>query len=96
MNDSSHPRGFASDNVAGIHPEVLTAISDVNHGHVVAYGDDPVTAAAVTRMRELLGDHIEIPCESGDGGEDPSRPDQRQELRDPQPNRVAGDPKSRV
>ncbi len=60
MNDSSHPRGFASDNVAGIHPEVLAAISEVNHGHVVAYGDDPVTAAAVARMREHLGDHVEV------------------------------------
>jgi threonine aldolase len=25
-------RGFASDNYAGIHPEILAAISDANHG----------------------------------------------------------------
>ena len=38
-------RGFASDNYAGIHPEVLDAITRVNAGHQVAYGDDDVTAA---------------------------------------------------
>jgi threonine aldolase len=52
----SNPRGFASDNYAGIHPEVLAAISEVNHGHVKAYGDDPVTAETVDLMRSLLGD----------------------------------------
>ena len=38
-------RGFASDNYAGIHPEVLEAIAAANAGHQVAYGDDDVTAA---------------------------------------------------
>lgn len=47
---------FASDNYAGAHPEVLAAIAAADaHGHVVAYGDDPVTAAAVARVREHLG-----------------------------------------
>ena len=40
------PRFFASDNSAGIHPEVLRAIAAANDGHVPAYGDDPFTAAA--------------------------------------------------
>ena len=31
-------RGFASDNYAGIHPEVLTAIAAANKGHQIAYG----------------------------------------------------------
>jgi threonine aldolase len=37
-------RGFASDNYAGIHPEVLAAITVANVGHQSAYGDDEVTA----------------------------------------------------
>ena len=41
-------RGFASDNYAGIHPEILEAIARVNAGHQVAYGDDDVTAAKLT------------------------------------------------
>src|SRR4051812_24004253 len=52
-------KGFASDNYAGIHPEILQAISAVNQGHARAYGDDPVTARAVAEFRRLLGDQIE-------------------------------------
>jgi len=48
-------RGFASDNYAGIHPEVLAAISQVNAGHQVAYGDDEVTAALDDAIRENFG-----------------------------------------
>jgi len=36
-------RGFASDNYAGIHPEVLEAIARANGGHQVAYGGDVYT-----------------------------------------------------
>lgn len=35
---------FASDNYAGIHPEVLAAIVDANGGHQIAYGGDDYTA----------------------------------------------------
>ena len=48
-------RGFASDNYAGIHPEVLESISRVNVDHAVAYGDDDVTA----HLRELVHDHLD-------------------------------------
>ena len=37
-------RSFASDNNAGIHPDILKAIAMVNQGHVVGYGADPYTA----------------------------------------------------
>ena len=53
-------RGFASDNYAGVHPDVLARIADVNAGHMVSYGDDPVTAEAVDRFRSLLGEHVEV------------------------------------
>jgi threonine aldolase len=47
-------RGFASDNSAGVHPEVMAAIAVANDGHVYAYGDDPWTAEAVAAVRELF------------------------------------------
>jgi threonine aldolase len=37
-------RGFASDNYAGAHPEVVAAIAAANGGHQVAYGEDVYTA----------------------------------------------------
>lgn len=51
---------FASDNSAGIHPEVLAAISAANTGHVRAYGDDPYTARAVECFREQFGADTEV------------------------------------
>jgi threonine aldolase len=40
-------KGFASDNYAGVHPEVLAALAEANDGtHVRAYGADPWTARA--------------------------------------------------
>jgi threonine aldolase len=48
-------RGFASDNHAGAHPEVLSAIADANDGHVPAYGDDALTAAVAERFRAHFG-----------------------------------------
>ncbi|MGW0606763.1 threonine aldolase family protein [Streptomyces sp. NPDC002644] len=35
--------GFASDNYAGVHPEVLAALALANGGHQVAYGEDVYT-----------------------------------------------------
>jgi len=53
-------RSFASDNNAGVHPEVIKAISAVNHGHVVGYGDDPYTDSAVRQFKRHFGDDIEV------------------------------------
>jgi threonine aldolase len=53
-------RSFASDNNAGIHPEVLDAIAAVNQGHVVGYGDDPYTESAVRKFKEHFGNDIEV------------------------------------
>lgn len=66
--DTTTWRGFASDNYAGIHPEVLDAISAVNAGHQVAYGDDDVTAALTAAMREHFGPRAEVfPVFNGTG-----------------------------
>lgn len=53
-------RSFASDNNAGIHPEVLKAIAAANAGHTVGYGDDPFTAAAVKKFKQHFGSDIEV------------------------------------
>src|SRR6266851_4798012 len=53
-------RSFASDNNAGIHPDVLKAISAVNQGHVVGYGDDAYTQSAVKKFREHFGEDINV------------------------------------
>ena len=51
-----NPRGFASDNYAGAHPDVLAAVLAANADHAPAYGDDPWTAAAHAALRTALGD----------------------------------------
>jgi threonine aldolase len=53
-------RSFASDNNAGVHPKVLKAIAATNLGHVVAYGEDPYTEAAVELFRKHFGKEIEV------------------------------------
>ncbi len=53
-------RGFASDNNSGVHPNILKALSEVNQGHAIAYGDDPVTQKAVERFKQIFGDGIEV------------------------------------
>ena len=49
-------RHFASDNNAGVHPEILAAIAAANVGHVPGYGDDPYTRRAEAAIRALLGE----------------------------------------
>lgn len=53
-------RSFASDNNAVVHPEVLEAIGRANQGHVVGYGDDPYTEAAVEKFRHEFGNDVEV------------------------------------
>jgi threonine aldolase len=53
-------RGFASDNNAGVHPEILEAIARANQGHVRAYGDDDYTRSAVAKFEEHFGIGIDV------------------------------------
>jgi threonine aldolase len=53
-------RSFASDNNAGVHSKVLKAIAAANRGHVVGYGDDRYTEAAVGKFRQHFGSDIEV------------------------------------
>lgn len=48
-------RFFASDNNAGVHPAVMEALAAANHGHAVAYGDDPWTHRVEGLFDDLFG-----------------------------------------
>jgi threonine aldolase len=47
-------RHFASDNNAGIYPEVLAAMQEANDGHVTGYGEDPFTLKAQQTICDLF------------------------------------------
>ncbi len=53
-------RGFASDNNSGVHPDILSALSNANAGHTIAYGDDIYTRAAKDTFKTTFGRGIEI------------------------------------
>jgi threonine aldolase len=53
-------RSFASDNNAGVHPEVIEAIAAANEGHVVAYGNDPITARAIKLFQKHFGRDVAV------------------------------------
>jgi threonine aldolase len=53
-------RGFASDNNAGVHPEIMQAMINCNTGHVVGYGDDQYTRNAVSKIRDHFGIDTEV------------------------------------
>jgi len=62
------PRGFASDNRSGVHPEVLAAIEAANEGHAESYGDDGWTHAAEDLFRKHFGPHaVAYPLFNGTG-----------------------------
>ncbi len=67
LHDVDH-RGFASDNYAGAHPEVIAAIADANGGHQIAYGEDIYTARLQEVVREHFGEGAEaFPVFNGTG-----------------------------
>jgi threonine aldolase len=51
----SAARGFASDNNATIHPDVLAAIARANDGHVIGYGHDQGTRELESLFAEHFG-----------------------------------------
>jgi threonine aldolase len=71
MVDTLHDtglRGFASDNYAGVHPEVLEALAAANGGHQVAYGEDAYTERLRHVARTEFGDTAEAyPVFNGTG-----------------------------
>ena len=60
MKQSFAKRGFASDNNAGVHPEILKEIESVNAGHALGYGSDHFTENAKELFKEHLGQDTEV------------------------------------
>jgi threonine aldolase len=61
-------RGFASDNYAGVHPEVMQALTAANGGHQISYGEDVYTEHLVRVMETHFGKGIEVfPVFNGTG-----------------------------
>ncbi|WP_149183013.1 low specificity L-threonine aldolase [Streptomyces sp. TRM49041] len=61
-------RGFASDNYAGAHPEILAALALANGGHQVAYGEDEYTDHLQRVMHSHFGPTAEVfPVFNGTG-----------------------------
>jgi threonine aldolase len=58
--DNKNSRAFASDNWAGVHPDVLAAIGEANVGHAASYGNDEWTAKAVEKIRALVGKDCDV------------------------------------
>ena len=67
LHDTDY-RGFASDNYAGAHPEILAAIAAANEGHQISYGEDVYTTELTRVMREHFGEQAEVfPVFNGTG-----------------------------
>ncbi|MFE7412613.1 threonine aldolase family protein [Streptomyces laurentii] len=61
-------RGFASDNYAGAHPEILAALALANGGHQVSYGEDQYTDHLQRIMHSHFGPTAEaFPVFNGTG-----------------------------
>jgi len=68
ISDRKVWRGFASDNYAGVHPELFEAMQSVNEGHEKAYGDDYVTKQLKVVFKEQFGSQAEVfPVFNGTG-----------------------------
>jgi threonine aldolase len=48
-------RALASDNWAGVHPEIIASISAVNVGHSRSYGEDSYTKSVIDKLCDVLG-----------------------------------------
>lgn len=51
---------FASDNYAGVHPEVFDALAKANLGHEGSYGNDSHTQAAIENFRRHFSKDTEV------------------------------------
>ncbi len=60
MEDNNTRRGFASDNNAGVHPQILEEIQRANKGHVIGYGDDNYTQEAQELFRIIFGPSTDV------------------------------------
>ncbi len=59
MESNNAKRGFASDNNAGIHPDIMQEMLSANAGHVVGYGADIYTEKALKIFKDQFGSSVE-------------------------------------
>lgn len=60
MSKQRPRRSFASDNNAGVHPEIIEALRTANEGHVTAYGNDQITERAVKLFKKHFGKDVAV------------------------------------
>lgn len=60
MDNTKNIRGFASDNNAGVHPEILKELELINTGHTLGYGGDIYTKRSEKLFKEHLGKDAEV------------------------------------
>jgi threonine aldolase len=53
-------KSFASDNYAGVLPEVMEALSQANNQHARSYGADDITARTATLVKDLFGPAAQV------------------------------------
>ncbi|ODN43080.1 threonine aldolase family protein [Piscirickettsia litoralis] len=53
-------KAFASDNYAGVAPEIMAALVAANHEHQPSYGEDVMTKEAIDLIRQQLGGQAEV------------------------------------
>lgn len=53
-------KGFASDNYAGVLPEVMEALQKANYEHTRSYGADDITARTIQLFRDVLGAEVDV------------------------------------
>lgn len=49
-------KSFASDNCAGVHPVILSALKEANLNHAIAYGVDEYTQSTIRQFKMLFGE----------------------------------------
>jgi len=52
--------GFGSDNHSGVHPDIMSALRNVNQGYTVAYGLDDYTKKAIAQLQRIFGKNTAI------------------------------------
>jgi threonine aldolase len=62
MDMKTIKKGFASDNWSGVCPEIMEALTQVNKGHLFAYGEgnEEVSAQAIEKFKEHFGEDISV------------------------------------
>lgn len=53
-------KSFASDNYAGVLPEVMEALQKANHQHARSYGADEITKRTVALFKDVFGGDVDV------------------------------------